>query len=164
MLQLKTPYRDGTTHLVLTPLEFLQRRAALVPRPRLHLMMFVVIVLLAVGVFPSSSWADKKGGRYGHDPASKLEKLTKKLSLTEEQPTKILPILEEKSQKMKALHEQMKEARQQAVGKIEAELTPAQAETYKKMRQERRKTMQEYWDKGKKGHKKGKHHKEDDHD
>ena len=40
VLQLKTPYRDGTTHLVLTPLEFLQRVAALVPRPRLHLIRF----------------------------------------------------------------------------------------------------------------------------
>jgi hypothetical protein len=39
-LQLKTPYRDGTTHLVMTPLEFLQRLAALVPRPRLHLIRF----------------------------------------------------------------------------------------------------------------------------
>jgi hypothetical protein len=33
VLQLKTPYRDGTTHLVMSPLEFLQRLAALVPRP-----------------------------------------------------------------------------------------------------------------------------------
>ncbi len=38
VLQLKTPYRDGTTHLVMSPLEFLQRLAALVPRPRLHLI------------------------------------------------------------------------------------------------------------------------------
>ena len=38
--RLKTPYRDGTTHLVMTPLEFLQRLAALVPRPRLHLIRF----------------------------------------------------------------------------------------------------------------------------
>ncbi len=40
VLQLKTPYRDGSTHLVMTPLEFLQRLAALVPRPRLHLIRF----------------------------------------------------------------------------------------------------------------------------
>ena len=40
VLQLKTPYRDGTTHVVMTPLEFLQRLAALVPRPRLHLIRF----------------------------------------------------------------------------------------------------------------------------
>ena len=34
-LKLKTPWRDGTTHLVMSPLEFMQRLAALVPRPRL---------------------------------------------------------------------------------------------------------------------------------
>jgi hypothetical protein len=39
-LNLKTPYRDGTTHIVMSPLEFLQRLAALVPRPRLHLIRF----------------------------------------------------------------------------------------------------------------------------
>jgi hypothetical protein len=38
--QLKTPYHDGTTHLVMTPLEFLQNVAALVPRPPLHLIRF----------------------------------------------------------------------------------------------------------------------------
>jgi hypothetical protein len=37
-LRLKTPWRDGTTHLVMSPLEFMQRLAALVPRPRLHLI------------------------------------------------------------------------------------------------------------------------------
>jgi hypothetical protein len=31
--KLKTPWRDGTTHLVMSPLEFMQRLAALVPRP-----------------------------------------------------------------------------------------------------------------------------------
>jgi hypothetical protein len=39
-LELKTPWRDGTTHLVLSPLAFLQRLAALVPRPRLHLIRY----------------------------------------------------------------------------------------------------------------------------
>lgn len=34
------PYRDGTSHLVMSPLEFMQRLAALVPRPRLHLIRF----------------------------------------------------------------------------------------------------------------------------
>jgi Putative transposase len=33
-LKLKTPWRDGTTHHVMSPLEFMQRLAALVPRPR----------------------------------------------------------------------------------------------------------------------------------
>jgi len=40
VLELKTPYRDGTTHLLFSPLEFLQRLAALVPRPRLNLIRF----------------------------------------------------------------------------------------------------------------------------
>jgi Putative transposase len=40
VLTLKTPWRDGTTHLVMSPLEFMQRLAALVPRPRLHLIRF----------------------------------------------------------------------------------------------------------------------------
>ena len=39
-LKLETPWRDGTTHLVMSPLEFMQRLAALVPRPRLHLIRF----------------------------------------------------------------------------------------------------------------------------
>ena len=34
--RLKTPYRDGTTHLVFEPIECLARLAALVPRPRGH--------------------------------------------------------------------------------------------------------------------------------
>ena len=45
-LQLKSAYQDGTTHIVMSPLlssvreEFMQRLAALVPRPRLHLIRF----------------------------------------------------------------------------------------------------------------------------
>ena len=40
VLKLKTAWRNGTTHIVLTPMEFMQRLAALVPRPRLHLIRF----------------------------------------------------------------------------------------------------------------------------
>ena len=40
MLQLKSAWRDGTTHIKMSPLEFMQRLAALVPRPRLHLTRF----------------------------------------------------------------------------------------------------------------------------
>ena len=41
VLKLKTAWRDGTTHLVMSPLEFMQRLATLVPRPRLHLIRLV---------------------------------------------------------------------------------------------------------------------------
>lgn len=37
---LKTPYRDGTTHLVPEPLDLLARLAALVPPSRMHLTRF----------------------------------------------------------------------------------------------------------------------------
>ena len=44
-LKLKTPLRDGTTHLVMSPMEFMQRLAVLVPRPRLHLIRLVTAQL-----------------------------------------------------------------------------------------------------------------------
>lgn len=37
---LKKPYTDGTTHIVMTPLELMERLAAIVPRPRVHLTRF----------------------------------------------------------------------------------------------------------------------------
>ena len=56
---LKTPYRDGTTHVVFEPLDFIARLAALVPRPRAHLTRYH-------GVFaPHSRWRAEvtPGGR-----------------------------------------------------------------------------------------------------
>jgi hypothetical protein len=38
--RLKTPYRDGTTHIVLESVDFIARVAALVPPPRVHLTRF----------------------------------------------------------------------------------------------------------------------------
>ena len=40
VIALKTPYDDGTTHVVLNPMEFMGRLAALVPRPRVNLTRF----------------------------------------------------------------------------------------------------------------------------
>ena len=40
VLKLKTAWRDGTSHHVMEPMEFMQRLAALAPRPRLHLIRF----------------------------------------------------------------------------------------------------------------------------
>jgi ribosomal protein S27E len=37
---LKTPYRDGTTHLLLEPLDLMARLAALVPPPRMHVTRY----------------------------------------------------------------------------------------------------------------------------
>ncbi len=38
--ELKTPYRDGTTHVIFEPLDFLARLVALVPKPRVNLTRF----------------------------------------------------------------------------------------------------------------------------
>ena len=38
--ELKTPYRDGTTHVIFEPLDFIARLAALVPKPRINLTRF----------------------------------------------------------------------------------------------------------------------------
>jgi Putative transposase len=37
---LKTPYRDGTTHVIFEPLDFIARLVALVPKPRAHLTRY----------------------------------------------------------------------------------------------------------------------------
>ena len=37
-LKLKTPWHDGTSHLLLTPSEFLEKLAAIVPPPLAHLV------------------------------------------------------------------------------------------------------------------------------
>ena len=50
--KLKTPWRDGTMHLVMSPLEFMQRLAALVPRPRLHLIRFHGVLALNAKLRP----------------------------------------------------------------------------------------------------------------
>lgn len=38
--ELKHPFRDGTTHVLFEPLDFMARLAALVPRPRAHLTRY----------------------------------------------------------------------------------------------------------------------------
>ena len=51
--QLKTPYRNGTTHVIFEPLDFIAKLAALVPKPRVNLTRFH-------GVFaPRSKLRDK---------------------------------------------------------------------------------------------------------
>jgi hypothetical protein len=43
MLELKTAWSDGTSHLVFAPLDLLARLAALVPRPRVNLIRSVFL-------------------------------------------------------------------------------------------------------------------------
>lgn len=38
--ELKTPYANGTTHVIFEPLDFMYRLVALVPKPRVNLTRF----------------------------------------------------------------------------------------------------------------------------
>src|SRR5437773_308339 len=40
LYRFKRPWRDGTTHIVLEPLEMLEKLAALVPAPKAHLVRY----------------------------------------------------------------------------------------------------------------------------
>jgi hypothetical protein len=59
VLELTHPFRDGTTHMVFTPEDWLARLAALVPRPRAHLTryhgLFAPNCRLCARVVPSPS-------------------------------------------------------------------------------------------------------------
>jgi hypothetical protein len=61
VLTLKTPHRDGATHIVLSPLEFMQRLAALVPRPRLNLIRFHGVLAPNAKLCPKIIPGEKKG-------------------------------------------------------------------------------------------------------
>ena len=132
----------------------------------LWLSRLIVAGLLSSGLVlgTTAALADGDGHGYGHDPKSQLERMTKKLDLTKEQQDNILPILEDKHEKMEALHKQMKEMRQNAMSQIEAQLNPEQQEKFRKAREERKEKMKEYREKHGKGHKKGNHGKSKDND
>ena len=57
--RLKTPWSDGTTHLLLSPLELIEKLAALIPPPRLNLVRYHGILAPNAGfrrlVVPGSS-------------------------------------------------------------------------------------------------------------
>jgi len=72
LYELRNPWRDGTTHVVFEPLVLLERLAALVPPPRVHLQTYHGVLA------PSASWRDevvaggkRSGGGGGAAGASK---------------------------------------------------------------------------------------------
>jgi Spy/CpxP family protein refolding chaperone len=80
--------------------------------------------------------------KQGQDPAGIVEKLSRKLSLSEAQKAALKTILEAKSVKMKALYEQAEAIHSSSRGEIRRILAPEQAEKFDAMvarRQARRK-------------------------
>jgi hypothetical protein len=62
MLTLKTAWADGTRQLVFEPLELFEKLAALIPRPRIALVLYHGVLA------PHSSWR-ARAGRRGSDYA-----------------------------------------------------------------------------------------------
>jgi hypothetical protein len=44
LLRLKTPWRDGTTHLCFEPIELMERLAAQIPKPRINLVLYAGVL------------------------------------------------------------------------------------------------------------------------
>jgi hypothetical protein len=40
LVELRKAWRDGTTHLLFEPAEFLEKLAALTPRPEVHVLLY----------------------------------------------------------------------------------------------------------------------------
>ena len=116
---------------------------------------FSVLAVTLIGLVPATSWADKEGESTRYDPKRKVERMAKRLNLTEEQQAKILPILQEKQGRMREIHQQMKDVRQDAMAKIEEQLTPEQREKFQKAKETRLKKKQGCKDKHGKRLKKG---------
>ena len=77
VLRLKSAWRDGTTHIKMSALEFMQRLAVLVPRPRLHLIRFHGVLApnarLRAAIIPQP--AQKHGApvrEHSHDQAARM--------------------------------------------------------------------------------------------
>jgi periplasmic protein CpxP/Spy len=89
------------------------------------------------------------------DPQSQVNRLAKRLNLTDEQKNQILPILTERQQQMKSIHEdtslsqqdrwaKMRTIREDSDTKIKAVLNDDQKQKYDQMQQQRRERMQQH--------------------
>ena len=88
-----------------------------------------VVVMLA-----ASSVAFAEKGHHG-DPQKHLDRLSKKLELTDQQRSQVEQIMNEYRGRMEALRSQMEALQKEKHEKISAALTPAQREKFEKMKQ-----------------------------
>jgi hypothetical protein len=80
LLTLKTPWADGTRHLIFAPMELLEKLAALTPRPRINLILYHGVLapharwrarVVAYGALPeTTAIAPNLQGESGADAAS----------------------------------------------------------------------------------------------
>jgi periplasmic protein CpxP/Spy len=123
-----------------------------------------LMLLFASLALVAPVWAGENGHKHDHNPDKQLEKLTKRLGLSEEQQAKIKPLLEQKAQQLDALHQQMKDVRQKTRGQIEAELTPDQVKAFQEHQEKRKERKESRKEKHREKHKKGGHGDEPSHE
>ncbi|WP_303761367.1 Spy/CpxP family protein refolding chaperone [Alcanivorax jadensis] len=104
------------------------------------------LVIVALAIFTTSAFAYGPGHKGGEHMVERLEK---KLELSEEQSTQLKAIFQEQGEKMKALHEETQT-------KMNTVLTPAQQEKLAEMKEQRKarwEERKENWkeNKGKRG-------------
>ena len=104
------------------------------------------LVIVALAIFTTSAFAYGPGHKGG---AHMVERLEKKLELSEAQSTQLKAIFQEQGEKMKALHEETQ-------SKMNQVLTPAQQEKLAEMKEQRKarwEERKENWkeNKGKRG-------------
>ena len=110
------------------------------------------ILALALGSIiafsPAAQAQDKKAeGRGRQSVEARMKQLSEALKLTDEQKTKLAPILKEEGEKLRAIFEDTKSSREEKgkkmqdirkdlSAKVKAVLTPEQAEKYEKIQAE----------------------------
>ena len=104
------------------------------------------LAIVALAIFTTSAFAYGPGHKGGEHMVERLEK---KLELSEAQSTQLKAIFQEQGEKMKALHEETQ-------SKMNQVLTPAQQEKLAEMKEERKarwEERKENWkeNKGKRG-------------
>ena len=99
----------------------------------------VLISIIVAGICGLTLAATPASAKHGHtDPAKHLDKLTKKLKLTDEQRGQVDGILKEYQQRMQALHEQFEALHKEKHDKIKTVLTPEQQEKFDAMHEMRK--------------------------
>src|SRR5438876_5538646 len=124
----------------------------------------VLSTFFEVGVLAASPQAQDQSNTDQHkesahrreaDPQRQVNMLTKRLNLAEDQKNQILPILTERQQQMKSIHEdsslsqedrrtKMRSLWEDSNAKIKAVLNDDQKQKYDQMQQERRERMQQH--------------------
>ena len=91
------------------------------------------LVIVALAIFTTSAFAYGPGHKGGEHMVERLEK---KLELSEAQSTQLKAIFQEQGEKMKALHEETQ-------SKMNQVLTPAQQEKLAEMKEQRKARWEE---------------------